>query len=169
MKEWKNKKSQIKIGENVAIMFIFFIIIIFVIIYFYNISQRSAKIEKLEKSFEQAIKISEHAMYMTELQCSYKNVIKSNCIDKYKIEPFYALLEQSTRAKEYYYSILGFSTIEVEQIFPTYDHYLVYNNTPPNAEEEMSKFVTQVPILIMDDVRGPEYYNFGIMTTTFYS
>ncbi len=156
------KKSQIQMGESIAVLFIFFILVIFGFVFYMNVMKGSVKVEKEENIQLKAIGIAQKASFLPELQCSEENVRKESCIDMYKLEAVSGLLEENNI---YYYDIFEFSKIWVEEIFPEEGGvWSLYNNPLMEYNNKLSTFI---PISLFDATS--KKYDFGILVVETYT
>ena len=159
----KLKKSQIQMGESVAILFIFFILMIFGFVFYMNILKGSAKVEIEENIQLKAIGIAQKASFLPELQCSDENVRKEDCIDLLRLDAASNLIQQN---HIYYFDIFEFSNIRVEKIWPPPTNtWQLYNNTPSNFSNRLSTFIPISLLNVTNDI--PEYY-FGTLIVDVY-
>jgi len=154
------KKSQIQMGESVAILFIFFILVTFGFVFYTNVMKGSAKVEMEENIQLKAIGIAQKASFLPELQCSEENVRVENCIDLYKLEIASTLLKENNI---YYYDIFEFSSIRVEEIFPEKNLWPLYNST---LKEYKNKLSTFIPISLFNATS--KKYDFGVLVVEVY-
>lgn len=155
----KMKKSQVRIGETIAIMFIFIIIVVLGFGFYARIQRFSVASEIEETTDLRAIEITQLASHLAALQCSSKNIVVSNCFDILKIEAFRGVIENN---KIYYYDEFLFSQITVEQIYPNKRTWTIYNN----SREDSSASFTPVPILLYNSTS--KIYNLGVLEVTYY-
>ena len=157
-----SRKSQIQMGESVAILFIFFILLIFGFVFYANVMRSSAKVEFEENIQLKAIAIAQKASFLPELQCSEENVRVEDCIDLYKLEAASKLLEENNI---YYYDIFEFSKIWVKEIFPeTNKTWPLYNNKLTNYSNKLSTFI---PVSLFNATA--KKYDFGILAVEVYT
>ena len=84
---WKmDKKAQIRIGESIAILFIFLIFIAIGFGFYGKLQKASFSSQRDESVVLQAIGVVQIATFLPELQCSSKNVVVDNCLDTYIID-----------------------------------------------------------------------------------
>ena len=144
----KMKKSQVKIMESVAVLFIFFVLIIMGIVFWSRYSQTSIKSQQETDILSRAIAVSQTVTFMPELQCSTLEVIKFSCFDLYKINAMKNLMSDQN-ASQHYFDDFGFTNITVYSIYPTRSEWNIYDFTGGNV----SGFVTtQVPVAIYDPI-----------------
>jgi len=174
----QNKKSQIQMGESIAIIFIFFVLLIFGFVFYMNVMRSSAKVEIEENIQLKAIGIAQKASFLPELQCSEENVRTENCIDLLKLEAAYDMIKSNNI---YYYDIFESSKIYIDNIFPgvtdsrerqdicpaDYDQEkwpkCLYNNP---LDEYSNKLSTFIPISLYDSKE--KTYSFGILVVEVY-
>ena len=64
------KKSQIQIGETIAVLFVFFLLVVIGFIFYVGVIKDSIVSEKDELSQLKSIEIAQKVLYLPELQCS---------------------------------------------------------------------------------------------------
>lgn len=164
LKMIKNKKSQIEMGETVAVLIIFFILLVLSFVYFTFI--KAGEVNQLiqEKEAKESIRISQEATFLPELACSHEGVIRNDCIDRLKLEAFDQV---SGDAQDLYFDRLLFSKVTVREIYPDNTHqWPIYNK--PNLNLTSSKS-TQIPVSILTITNeGKERYSFGYIEVTYY-
>jgi heme/copper-type cytochrome/quinol oxidase subunit 2 len=158
------KKSQLKIGESIAVLFIFFVLVVMGVIFWSKYSQSSVAQRIEEDALSKSIKISQIVSYIPELQCSTQEVIKFNCFDTLKIEKMSDIMSNSD-AKLYYFDTLSFSNITVVSIYPDSESFNVYDR-PYFVNGTHSYRVTQVPIAVYNPETGK--YGFGYIDVRVY-
>ncbi|MBW3003965.1 hypothetical protein KY328_05410 [Candidatus Woesearchaeota archaeon] len=122
----KNRKSQIKMAENIGILVIFFVLVVVGLVFYTRVQQQSVKFEAFEKVGQDALLTSKRIANMPEIQCSKPLVSDSgeqDCIDIYRLNAFTDQEGLIFRIGEpafnsYYYDIFGYSNVTVKQIYP---------------------------------------------------
>ena len=160
------KKSQIQMGESIAILFIFFILVIFGFVFYMNIMKGSARVEVEENIQLKAVGIAQKASFLPELQCSEENVRVDDCIDKYKLDSLENLLAENN---VYYYDLFEFSNISVKKIYPFPEagetaEWGLYGNKPTEFRNKLSTFI---PVSLFNATS--KSYDFGILTVEVYT
>ena len=150
------KKAQIKITENIMIIFILFILLVFGMIFYVRIYQSNLE-KKMERlAGEEAIDIALKVNYFPEAICSESVDIKADCFDIIKLETAKSVISNNMGD---YYDLLKFSEIKVTQVFPsTGQEWVLYDNKGDNEEKMPPAFI---PISIHDPI-SDEYY-FGVL------
>jgi len=142
------KRSQIQIGENIAIIFIFILLVIGAMVFYSKIQRADFEIKHEEDLDKEFVQIAQKVSFLPEIRCSQENVPVENCIDKSKLNKFAELVNESYL---YYENDLKTSTITLEQIFPdTGETWMLYEN--PGDKE--SSFPAYIPVSIFDPTKG---------------
>ncbi len=156
------KKSQIQIGETIAVLFVFFILIAIGFIFYIRIIKEKVNSE-MDYALElNSVSVAQRAMFLPELQCSGDNVIEADCIDKLKLELSTELMKQN---QVYYYDIFEFAVINVTQIYPPEEKmkWSAYYRPISNPK---SKYVTSIPVSLKDPLTNKKA--FGVLTIESY-
>ena len=166
------RKSQIQMGETIAILIIFILFVSFGLIFYARMMEQGNQ-DKREESLELwAVQVAQKASFLPELQCSEENVRKDNCIDLLKITKAAEIFDQ--RKIDYYYPMFGLANITIIVIFPNdptdihlgTDNYVeLYTEIPPN-DKMLKKESTFIPITLKDYANKKSY--FGILSVEVY-
>lgn len=144
----KLKKSQIQMGENIAIIFIFILLVVGAVVFYARIQRSDFEIKHEEDLDKEFVQIAQKVSFLPEIRCSQENIPVENCIDRSKLDKFAQLVEDDYL---YYENDLKTSTITLEQMFPdTGDRWVLYNNTG----EKQSAVPAYIPISIFDPEQG---------------
>jgi hypothetical protein len=162
------KKAQIKMMETISVLIVFMILMTFVVIFYANISRAGAPKAQDELASLKAIEISQFIAYLPEFQCSEKNIIADNCFDLMKIEAFITYTntdpEGINAINTDYYDLFEFSKIELFQIYPDDEYWLIYER---NTTKKASKKMSHLPISVYHPLTNE--YGFAILNVTVYS
>lgn len=139
------RKSQIQMGENIIILFIFFVLLVFAIVFFTRL--QSAKTEqKIDVDVTgRGLQIAQRVSFLPEVQCTKDNAeVFSGCYDEYSVKALAKLAEKGENS-QYYYSIFGNSNISIKKIFPGNNELsnVIYENP---KKDYTSITTTNVPI-----------------------
>lgn len=161
----KIKKSQLKLGESIAVLIIFIILFVFGL-FFYSRARMSSLSRQDLKYYEQQLMIvSQRMTYLPEIQCTSFNHIEMLCIDKYKLKSFSdSLLEDDI--KEYYSSIIPSTEINITKIYPVQQNpesYII-STTPLQPTGFETVFI---PITLLDPINN--HYSMAMMRVRFSS
>lgn len=156
-----NSKAQIQMGESIAVLMIFMILIGLGAIFMINVMSGSVEKTRGEDMQLKAIDIAQKVSFLPELQCSEDNIVVEPCIDLLKLS---ASTDVVTESMNDYYPILGYSTIQVKEIFPEEDEWLLYNKT---YDKRSTARKINMPTALYD--APDKAYKFGWIEITVYS
>jgi hypothetical protein len=158
-----NKKAQMKMMENIAIMIIFFLLVALGLIFYSKLGGHSAQ-QNIEKFAQQnAVKLAQVVSSLPEVRCSEENVPVSDCYDLLRLD----MASQNTfpNNNRYYFETLGYSKISVEQIYPPIPLPIeVYDNVPTNRN------YNYIPIFIPITLYNAtiNQFHFGVLEVGLY-
>jgi len=75
----QNKKSQMQIGETVAILAVFFIIMMVTFVFFFRIMKGKLEDEREVSKQLESIEVVKNILNLPEIQCTNSNVIDYAC------------------------------------------------------------------------------------------
>ncbi|HIH42258.1 TPA: hypothetical protein HA246_01300 [Candidatus Woesearchaeota archaeon] len=160
----KNRKAQMKMMENVAIMIIFFMLLTLGFIFYGKIGGHSAK-QDIEKFAQQrAVKLAKIVAALPEVRCSEENVPVQDCYDLLRVESAKTLIENNY---QYYLEILGYSRVAIEEKYPGNATLIIYDNQPDinavsNIEEIRFSYIPiYIPITLFNATINQ--YSFGVL------
>jgi len=157
------KKSQIQIGETIAVLFVFFILIAVGFIFYVRIIKGNLYIEKDELSQLNSIGIAQRVMFLPEIECS-EDVVKEvhDCFDKLKLDATQSIMTLPPN-QLYYYDMFEFSEIKISEIYPDknnqYNKWTLYSKTQKDFK---NKFATNMPVSLYDPITRRR--EFGVLT-----
>jgi len=156
----KSRKAQLKMGENIAIIFIFILLVVFGMVFFFKVQTVGIKIKQQENIELSAIQVAQKVSFLPELRCSSENIPVPDCYDALKMEYMMEVAQGPDGDEAYYYDTFKYSTIYVEEIFPGNRTWMIYDN----RGDKESKLSTQIPISIYDPMTSTlGGYYFGIL------
>jgi hypothetical protein len=162
----KNKKSQVKLFETMAILVVFFFLLA-IGFFFYAKSQTAGYEAALDESFNlQTMNIIQIVSHLPELQCSSENIITENCFDLLKVQAFQ---EHATSrdARLYYHNFFSFADITITQIYPSStgtSSWKIYSNVPTKWR---NSYKNHMPILLYDSIN--RRYNAAVLRVEVYN
>jgi len=149
--------------ETFGVLIIFFFLLSIGILFYFNAQKTSIRQAQAEASQEYAFQLALKTLHLPELDCSFLNTQKENCIDAIKLEKLAQLLIIQPDILETYYTELGYSTIIVTTIYPLELGFTMYNNTPQQITDQ---YVHRNPILLYDATKNR--YIFAVQEVTVY-
>ena len=153
--------------ETIAILIVFFMLVVFGLIFYTKVMKGSYTVKLEEKTQLRAIELAQRASFLPELQCSEENIIKDDCIDLLKLNAAAAIMQDNPI---YYYDLLEFSKITVEEIYPEANSWALYDRPLRDSENKevfKNKISTNIPISIYDPKTKTN--TFGIMLVDMYT
>lgn len=148
--------------ETIAILVIFFILVLFGFLLYAQFQRGSLDEKKVTLAGEKAVSISLQALLLPELRCSEgDNVPIKDCVDLYKLR-----ISQQIMAGQYdyYFDILGFSSISVQQYYPSEETFVLYDHQLENAPRRPR---VNIPVALFDPVK--KTYTYGVLTVVVYT
>jgi len=157
-------KSQINMFETIAVIIIFIFLLGIGFVIYASVHQSNLEKAISKDRAMRAQKVAERAFYLPELDCSFRGIrAPGACLEKLKVDAL-AQVNNNPSAMVSYYPLFGYARIKIYQIFPresTGYSRVIYDNTPPGEQ-----IVSRTPVLLLNPVRGPSAYAFGIMEVT---
>ena len=126
-----NRKSQLKIGETIAILIVFFMLLVLGIFFYIGVQQATSQKTFERESDISAIEVVQRASTLPELQCSSGNDIEDNCIDIYKLAFLNQSISNDPSSQEHYAGLFGLSKIEVKILSPAHADFLKDSSGAP--------------------------------------
>ncbi len=151
-------------GETMGILIIFFFLVIFGFSFYTNIQKWTFEQQKRVNLELNIIKLYQRAKFMSEFQCSFKDISVDNCYDMYKLQAFEQLIDKEDGVKDYYINMFGTSQINIVEIYPGNAKYYIYNNS---IGSYTYKEVVGIPISIYNATS--KRYALGLLNITVYS
>ncbi|MBS3102043.1 hypothetical protein J4458_01185 [Candidatus Woesearchaeota archaeon] len=150
-----SRKSQVHMGETIAVLLVFFILVLIGLIFYTRIIKGNIETEKEESRQLKAIEIAQRVSFLPELQCSEENIVTDNCIDIMKLDAASGIIR---RNEIFYYDMLLFSNITLKEIYPEERQWDLYDRSLGNFTSKLS---TNVPIALFNPIT--KKYSFGVM------
>jgi hypothetical protein len=166
------KSGQIRMGETIAVLLIFFALAILAFFFFASIQAAGSKQQISTGLQERGIAITQIASYLPELQCSTDNAVKSfNCMDLEKVKAATGAIQQN---RDLYTNMFGFAKISVEIVYPNpcpnpslqcavQKEYVLYDVSKPDFK---SAEFFPVPVSLYEP--QSQIYSFGVLKVTAY-
>ncbi len=174
-----HKKSQLKMMETLLILLIFVFLLGLVLMLYMNLSKASTQKSEDEKIELRSVEIAQTVSFMSELQCSAKNVAEDNCFDILKVRMLAELaLADPEVQNKYYYDIFEFSKVSINLLYPAVPSnlgvkYVIYDrkkrdyvNRTLTDIEPRAIIETNIPTTVYDSLAKKTY--FGVLTVETY-
>jgi hypothetical protein len=155
----KIKRSQIRMGETIAVLIIFFFLLIIGAIFFFNVKKNSLYSDLEDYYSKQSIEISQVVSYLPELQKKKKKIIEANCYNIYKLE---AAKNHTVDNSNFYFPFFSYSEIVIQEVYPETQKWVLYNYTINNS----APILTYIPISLYDPT--DKAYSFGVLSIAYY-
>lgn len=179
------KRAQIKMGESVGILVIFFLLLVFGFSFFGKVSQSSlAKSE--QEAFElKSVNVAQMFLFLPELQCTEQESVDVDCIDIYKMNELLKLTSTKPdgtgafpgydeKTRLYYFNLFGSAKVTLVQVYPdpgldpfiTNNGFTLYTDGSRPfygnlATKYTKKLATNIPVSIYNPLRNT--YAFGYL------
>lgn len=153
-------KAQLKTGETIIVLIIFFILLAGGMVFYARISSYTAKQQKQETQELRAIAIEQRIRSLSEFACTRDAVVVFDCYDLSKIR---ALQETIPNHALYYGNIIFTNAkVTITSLYPQQEEIVLYE-----SEEGMASQPFRTPVTLYDPV--DDVYNFGYITIEVYS
>ncbi len=157
------KKAQLKTGETIIVLIIFFILLAGGMVFYAKIQLYTGK-QDMQKAQElDAIAVEQRIRHLAEIPCTIDATVVFDCYDLSKIEA----LQETIVENELYYSSIIFknSGVIVTSVYPTSAEIVLYEY--PYASESSGAQPFRTPVTLYDPVT--DSYSFGYITIEVYS
>ncbi|NQU78342.1 hypothetical protein HQ545_01090 [Candidatus Woesearchaeota archaeon] len=157
------RSAQLKMGETIAIMFIFFVLLIIGAVFYMNL-QRTTTTREIAEAYElRAVELSQTISFLPEAQCTDSNVVRASCFDLYKLIGLSKVAE-TPAGLDLYSREFGTTTIKLLKMYPGESEWVLYDN---QKEEFTAAPVSHIPIMLYN-ATSDKYY-FGVLEITTYN
>lgn len=174
MKDIKiTRKAQMKMGETISVLIVFFFLLFLGIIFYSNIERRDIQKKANEIEESASVDIAQTIQFLPELKCTSEDATRALCIDSLKLSAFANI---SSGKKAFYQSVFGNTKIEITEIYPNYSfnssapigqdsgYFLVYEG--PKSDEY---FTTFIPVSLFVPYPYPGRYKVSLLKITSYT
>ncbi|MFW5746214.1 MAG: hypothetical protein ACOCWQ_01545 [Nanoarchaeota archaeon] len=151
------KRAQIKLFESIAMLLVFFFLVAMGLKFYGNIEIQNLKQMQGQFSTMNSIKTAIVLSNLPEIKCSVENIQGGACVDLYKIQAWDNEAEEDP-ALSYYFDLLGYSTVHLEQLMPMPRNFTMHKKVP---EGNYSTSMTPLPVSVWDPVTNRK--GFGIL------
>jgi hypothetical protein len=179
LRNLKNKKSQVEMGETILTLFVFVVLFVIVILFFLRLNTSSGAIEELQKKqattySEEIIKYVEN---MNEIACPNSQSESTLCIDLLSFIVLKDKIKSNTPVYEHYYDYLKTSNITLNIAYwwnidsnaqsRINKSYTLYEETLKETETgyTINYFPTYIPVIVHDPIFNKNML--GTLTITY--
>lgn len=129
--------------ETLSTLFVFIIIITLALIVYGSISKSSLEQKQDEFAELRDAQIAQISSSLPEFQCSSLNILDEVCYDVLKLDA------ASQIQKSYYFDLFGYSTLTIQEIYPSQREWLIYNAPLQDYQQKKATFH---PISLYDPI-----------------
>lgn len=152
-------RAQINMFETIAVLIVFMFLLGVGLVVYAQMHKSTLNKDVNKARDEKAVRIAETAFFLPELDCTFRGVRPPGaCVELLKVYAMSELNQDEDRMVAYY-EMFGDSRIEIIPVFPEGDKIMIYDRSVGNRKT----IVSRSPVLLLDVVKGPTSYGFGIM------
>jgi hypothetical protein len=155
-------RAQIRMGESIMILVIFFLLLIFGLVFYVKFKFSSISQSEVEGQELRAIQSVQKVQYLPEVQCTESGNVDYSCVDLLKLDALRQMHVSGSRLSLAYETMFPRTLIKVKQLYPTEQEWEIYGKT---LDEDETKF--RIPVTIHDAIA--DKYNFGYIEVVVYS
>ncbi len=161
------KKAQIKMFESIGVLLVFFFLVGFGLQFYTNIQLQDLDRAKKEFSEVTSIEIASKITNFPSLYCSEHNVRKTSCIDIEKATIWQDKISEVEGFQSFIINELPPSTLFLNQMYPTKQQWVLYNDTPQFTNESRVTYIdTVIPVTLFNSTS--RLHNFGVLVVRLY-
>jgi len=153
-------RGQMKLGESIIILVIFFFLLIFGLVYYIKFVFISYDKESVKRAQLLAIQSAQKVQFLPELQCTIEGNVRYNCMDAMKLNTFKNLPQEK---KQIYAMLFPQTRVTVQQVYPSQVEWHIHGEEDEKADIE--KF--QIPVALFNATS--DRYNLGYIEVDVYS
>lgn len=156
------KKAQLKTGETIIVLIIFFILlaggmVFYARIHIYTTAQKAEEYQALD-----AAALDQRIRHLAEIACTIDATVQFDCYDLSKLHALQTVIEEHPL---YYKSaVFQNAQVTVTSVYPVADSFVLYENVP---EESTGATPYRTPATLYDPLT--DSYNFGYVTIEVYT
>ena len=173
----KSKKSQLKIGESILVLLIFFILLTIGLIFYAKVQSHVAEQEMDEFNAKRTIDMALAVKFMPELQCTMQATEEFDCIDELKLKAFKAMMQSNDNPsfRRYYARMFPNAKISIKESFVPMGEgiigdqedgsILLFDNTYTTEENATGVKRLSLPITIFNPITDSNSFGFIVLDT----
>ena len=154
----RRRKGQLKTGETIIVMIIFFILLAMGMVFYAKIQKYTSTQKKEEVQSLDAIALEQRIRHMSEIACSIDGTLVADCYDLEKIKA----LQQVILDYPLYYGSIIFqnSKINITSVYPVATEIALYDSD--TLDTALGSQPYRTPVTLYDPVS--DSYSFGYIT-----
>jgi hypothetical protein len=153
------KRSQIKLTENIAIIFVFSLLLMAGLVFYVRIKEGMMKDKQKAADDLESIESAQRIAYLAEIRCTRDNVEVPNCIDAIKAT---VVANQSNHSPESYLLTFGRTKVILKGVYPVSSETTLFNFVCPDCRAFKRTFV---PVSLYN-ATATTGYGFGYLDIT---
>ncbi|MFH1439783.1 MAG: hypothetical protein ABIG89_04400 [Candidatus Woesearchaeota archaeon] len=163
------KQSQLKLGESIIVLIIFFILLIVGLVFYAKIQSHITQKDGEEFNAKRAIDMALAIKFLPELQCTSQATEEFDCVDLAKLQVYKLVMDGKDWYGRYYAQMFPNAKITIKQVFaPSGDllhqeGILLFNNIYIKDEDIKSFQKISIPITIYDSIADSNSFGFIVL------
>ncbi len=154
-------KAQMKTGETIIVLIIFFILLAGGMVFYAKIQSYTLAKKQKELQEQTAITLANRIRHLAEISCTIDGSVIFDCYDLMK---FTALQKIAETSRYYQINVFKNSRIVVTSVYPEQEEIVLYDF---GSSESTAAMPFRIPVTIYDPREG--IYNFGYITIEVYT
>lgn len=161
------RKAQLKIGESIIVLVIFFILLVMGMIFYAKIQSRINAQEQDEFNAKRAIDMALAIKTLPELQCTTQSIEEFDCIDLSKLVVLQNMLIDKPAYVRYYAQMFPNSKATIKQAFAPFgailpsEGIILFDNFYTDEAGMTSLKKLALPVTLFDPIS--DAYSFGFI------
>ena len=171
------RKSQLKIGESILVLLIFFVILVMGLVFYAKIQTHVNEIAAEDFQTKRTIDMALAVKFLPELQCSIQATEEYDCIDVLKLVSFKDVLEFYPLYQRYFAQLFPNTQVFIKQAYAPRGHLLpedvegkgilLFDNKYEADPSKVRSLTTlSLPVTLYDPIAGS--YSFGFVVLDAY-
>ncbi|MBS3122435.1 hypothetical protein J4434_06150 [Candidatus Woesearchaeota archaeon] len=165
-KHIKQKHAQLKIGESILVLIIFFILLTMGLVFYAKVQTHLTKQDNDEFNAKRSIDMALAIKFLPELQCTVQATEEFDCIDIAKLLIFSEVLKNKPVYQRYYAQLFPNAKITIKQAFASEgpliskEGILMFDNKYVNEEQAGSLNILFFPVTLYDSLTDSNCFGF---------
>jgi hypothetical protein len=175
--KFQRKKAQLKIGESILVLLIFFILLTIGLIFYAKVQSHVSEKEMDQFNAKRTIDMALAVKFLPELQCTMQATEEFDCIDALKLRAFKEMMQNNENPsyRRYFARMFPNAKISIKQSFvpmgvilpPDLEEggVLLFNNTYTGEAEATGIQRLSLPVTIYDPITDSNSFGFVVLDT----